>query len=234
MITVTETAASQIRKLLEKQHVEARGLRVGVKAGGCSGFEYVFAWEARPREWISCSTARTASACGSIRAAIALLDGTTLDYDTSLLSRGFVFQNPHAKATCGCGTSFRRLETEFPMPTSTETIEQLAGTRIQVRVRDHRRGRHLRAGAQRGRGAASLRDQARAGVAARVPAEAVSQSLQEDRGADSACASVAPPQPSSSAPRRAFNAHPTSDRSYGARRIGRDLPPSGPGRGEDR
>ena len=35
-----------------------------------------------------------------------LLDGTTLDYDTSLLSRGFVFQNPHAKSTCGCGTSF--------------------------------------------------------------------------------------------------------------------------------
>jgi iron-sulfur cluster assembly protein len=35
-----------------------------------------------------------------------LLDGTTLDYDTSLMSRGFVFQNPHAKSTCGCGTSF--------------------------------------------------------------------------------------------------------------------------------
>jgi iron-sulfur cluster assembly protein len=35
-----------------------------------------------------------------------LLDGTTLDYDTSLLSRGFVFENPRAKSTCGCGTSF--------------------------------------------------------------------------------------------------------------------------------
>ena len=35
-----------------------------------------------------------------------LLDGTTLDYDTSLMSRGFLFQNPHAKSTCGCGTSF--------------------------------------------------------------------------------------------------------------------------------
>jgi iron-sulfur cluster assembly protein len=106
MIIVTENAAGQIRKLIEKQHAEATGLRVGVKAGGCSGFEYVFEWEAAPREsdlvfdgpdgvqvWIDPRSHR-------------LLDGTTLDYDTSLLSRGFVFQNPHAKSTCGCGTSF--------------------------------------------------------------------------------------------------------------------------------
>jgi len=106
MITVTETAASQIVKLLAKQHLEAKGLRVGVKAGGCSGFEYLFAWEAAPgdadlvfdgpngvRVWIDPRSHR-------------LLDGTTLDYDTSLMSRGFVFLNPNAKSTCGCGTSF--------------------------------------------------------------------------------------------------------------------------------
>ena len=106
MINVTENAASQIQKLIEKQHAEATGLRVGVKAGGCSGFEYVFAWEPSPREtdlvfegprgvrvWIDPRSHR-------------LLDGTTLDYDTSLMSRGFVFENPHAKSTCGCGTSF--------------------------------------------------------------------------------------------------------------------------------
>ena len=50
MISVTETASEQIQKLLASQHPEAKGLRVGVKAGGCSGFEYVFAWEAEPRE----------------------------------------------------------------------------------------------------------------------------------------------------------------------------------------
>jgi iron-sulfur cluster assembly protein len=106
MITVTDTAASQIVKLLAKQQAEATGLRVGVKAGGCSGFEYVFAWEEAPRDndlvfdgpngvrvWIDPRSHR-------------LLDGTTLDYDTSLMSRGFVFQNPNAKSTCGCGTSF--------------------------------------------------------------------------------------------------------------------------------
>ena len=106
MINVTENAAGQIQKLLVKQELPGGGLRVGVKAGGCSGFEYMFAWEAAPRPddlvfdghngvrvWIDARSHR-------------LLDGTTLDYDATLLSRGFVFQNPHAKSTCGCGTSF--------------------------------------------------------------------------------------------------------------------------------
>ena len=106
MITVTENAATQIQKLLARQEMPQGGLRVGVKAGGCSGFEYVFAWEAGPREddlvfdgpggarvWIDPRSHR-------------ILDGTTLDFDTSLLSRGFMFQNPHAKSTCGCGVSF--------------------------------------------------------------------------------------------------------------------------------
>ena len=106
MITVTETAASQIVKLIEKQHAEATGLRVGVKAGGCSGFEYIFAWEPAPRD-----TDLVFAGPNGVRVWIdprshRLLDGTTLDYDTSLMSRGFVFQNPNAKSTCGCGTSF--------------------------------------------------------------------------------------------------------------------------------
>ena len=106
MITVSADAASQIAKLIEKQYIDATGLRVGVKAGGCSGFEYVFSWEPAPRE-----TDLIFEGPGGIRIWVdprshRLLDGTTLDYDSTLLSRGFVFQNPHAKSTCGCGTSF--------------------------------------------------------------------------------------------------------------------------------
>jgi len=106
MIAVTDTAAVQIETLLAKQAMPGGGLRVGVRAGGCSGFEYVFTWEAGPaasdlvfegprgvRVWVDPRSYR-------------LLDGTTLDYDANLLSRGFVFQNPRAKSTCGCGTSF--------------------------------------------------------------------------------------------------------------------------------
>jgi iron-sulfur cluster assembly protein len=106
MITVTDNAATQIQKLLVKQEMSGGGLRVGVKAGGCSGFEYVFEWETGPQQ-----ADLVFEGPGGVRVWIdprshRLLDGTTLDYDTSLLSRGFVFQNPHAKSTCGCGTSF--------------------------------------------------------------------------------------------------------------------------------
>ncbi len=105
MIAVTPTAAGQMQKLLAKQEA-ARGLRVGIKAGGCSGFEYVFEWEDAPkpddlvfegpdgvRVWVDARSHR-------------LIDGTTLDYDTSLVSKGFIFNNPNAKSSCGCGTSF--------------------------------------------------------------------------------------------------------------------------------
>jgi iron-sulfur cluster assembly protein len=105
VITVTENASRQIRKLLTQQHPEATGLRVGVKAGGCSGFEYVFAWETAPRETDLVFEQDGAKVWTDPRSH-RLLDGTTLDFDTSLLSRGFVFQNPMAKSTCGCGTSF--------------------------------------------------------------------------------------------------------------------------------
>jgi iron-sulfur cluster assembly protein len=106
MITITDAASKQITKLVEKQELNGGGLRVGVKAGGCSGFEYTFAWETAPKPadqvFEGTGGARVFVDPRSLR----LLDGTTLDYDTSLLSKGFVFENPHAKSTCGCGVSF--------------------------------------------------------------------------------------------------------------------------------
>ena len=106
MIAVTENAANQIEKLLAKHEMPGGGLRVGVKAGGCSGFEYVFEWEAAPREDDCVFDGPKGARVWVDPRSLRLLDGTTLDYDTSLLSRGFVFQNPHAKSTCGCGVSF--------------------------------------------------------------------------------------------------------------------------------
>ncbi len=106
MIGITENASRQIKKLLEKQGMPEGGLRVGVKAGGCSGLSYVFAWEpeARPEDQVveGPEQAKVFVDKKSFR----FLDGTTLDYDTSLISKGFVFENPKAKSTCGCGTSF--------------------------------------------------------------------------------------------------------------------------------
>jgi iron-sulfur cluster assembly protein len=106
MITITDAAAAQIVKLVDKQQAGVGGLRVGVKAGGCSGFEYTFAWETTPKASDQIFEGATGAKVFVDPRSLRLLDGTTLDYDTGLLSKGFVFQNPQAKSTCGCGVSF--------------------------------------------------------------------------------------------------------------------------------
>jgi iron-sulfur cluster assembly protein len=106
MIEITENAARQIHKMLAKRALGESGLRLGVKAGGCSGFEYVFGWDKGPRQedvvFESADGAKVFIDPRSLR----VLEGTVLDYDTSLLSKGFLLNNPHAKSTCGCGVSF--------------------------------------------------------------------------------------------------------------------------------
>ena len=106
MVEVTENAAAQIHKLLVKQEIPNGGLRVGVKAGGCSGFEYVFEWEAAPKDNDVVFNGPMGARVWVDPRSLKLLDGTTLDYDTSLVSKGFIFNNPNAKSSCGCGTSF--------------------------------------------------------------------------------------------------------------------------------
>ena len=106
MIQISQNAATQIHKMLAKNGLSGGGLRIGIKAGGCSGYEYVFAWEKEPR-----STDQVFSGPDGARLFVdpksySLLEGTELDYDTSLMSRGFMFSNPNAKSTCGCGLSF--------------------------------------------------------------------------------------------------------------------------------
>jgi iron-sulfur cluster assembly accessory protein len=106
VIAISPAADAQIAKMLKKRGAGETGLRVGVKAGGCSGFEYVFAWEHAAKE-----TDHVFQGPGGARVyvdprSLRVLDGTTLDYDTSLLSKGFIFNNPNATSVCGCGASF--------------------------------------------------------------------------------------------------------------------------------
>ena len=106
MIQITENAARQIQKMVTKRALDEKGLRVGVKAGGCSGFEYTFAWESSPRATDLVFEGPDGARVFVDPKSFRLLDGTVLDYDTSLLSKGFLFNNPNAKSTCGCGVSF--------------------------------------------------------------------------------------------------------------------------------
>jgi iron-sulfur cluster assembly accessory protein len=106
MIEITQNAAAHIRKMLAKRGASETGLRIAVKAGGCSGFEYTFGWEQAPRDADVVFEGDGGAKVYVDPRSLRFLDGTVVDYDTSLLSKGFVLNNPHAKSTCGCGVSF--------------------------------------------------------------------------------------------------------------------------------
>lgn len=107
MIEITERAARVIARQLERRQQPQGGLRLAVKAGGCSGYSYHFAWDAAARE-----TDHVFEGPGGVKVfvdpkSLALLDGTVLDFDEhNLLATTFTLRNPHAKSTCGCGESF--------------------------------------------------------------------------------------------------------------------------------
>ena len=105
-IEISETAARKIRTLMSKQGITDGGLRVGVKGGGCSGLSYIFAWEKEARFGDEVFQGPEGSKLYVDKKSLLFLNGTVLDYDTNLVSKGFVFNNPNAKTTCGCGSSF--------------------------------------------------------------------------------------------------------------------------------
>lgn len=103
-VHVTPKAVQKIREAFAREGVSG-GLRLGVLGGGCSGlsYQFKFATEPRPRDYIF--------EFDDVKVfvdpkSMLFLDGMTLDWQDSLMESGFVFQNPHAKKSCGCGTSF--------------------------------------------------------------------------------------------------------------------------------
>ena len=103
---ISENAAQLIRKMTARQNLAGGGLRIGIKAGGCSGLSYTFAWEKEARFGDQVFEGPDGAKLFVDRKSLLYLNGTVLDYDTSLISKGFVFNNPNAKTTCGCGSSF--------------------------------------------------------------------------------------------------------------------------------
>ena len=106
MIEITANASAHIRRMLLKRAQGETALRLAVKAGGCSGFEYVFGWETAQKDTDSVYEGADGARVFVDARSLRILDGSVLDYDTSLLSKGFIVNNPQAKSSCGCGVSF--------------------------------------------------------------------------------------------------------------------------------
>lgn len=106
MITITPKAVQKIRDAFVKQGVSGGGLRLGVLGGGCSGLSYQFKYDPKPRATDKVLTFEEDVQVYVDPKSMVFLDGMTLDWKDSLLQSGFAFENPHAKKSCGCGTSF--------------------------------------------------------------------------------------------------------------------------------
>jgi iron-sulfur cluster assembly protein len=107
LITVSERAVARIQSLLaEHAQPDGTAIRVGIKGGGCSGFSYTFEFESKPpTKFDYLIEAANVKVLIDRKSAI-YMSGTELDYETTIMKSGFVFKNPRAKSTCGCGSSF--------------------------------------------------------------------------------------------------------------------------------
>ena len=106
MIKVSEVAANRIKDLKkEENHASETFLRVHVKRGGCSGFSYKMDFDSEMKEGDKSFTDNEVQIVVDSQSLLYIL-GMTLDYEGGLNGQGFLFSNPNATKTCGCGSSF--------------------------------------------------------------------------------------------------------------------------------
>src|SRR4051794_31697938 len=117
-LAVTPAAVDQICKLDAKRRADgkaAKGLRIGLRGGGCDGFAYVFEWadkDAEARDHVFDFDAPEGLGVDGEKLRIFIdkksllyLSGTTLNFVTGLMGHGFKFENPNVRGACGCGES---------------------------------------------------------------------------------------------------------------------------------
>jgi iron-sulfur cluster assembly protein/iron-sulfur cluster insertion protein len=105
VITLTDTAATKVKDLIEAEGEPNLALRVAVRPGGCSGFSYEMFFDtdvADDDNLVDYSGVRVVVDPSSAE----LLQGATLDYKDGLQGAGFAIENPNAQRSCGCGKSF--------------------------------------------------------------------------------------------------------------------------------
>jgi iron-sulfur cluster assembly protein len=105
-VTLTEKATAQVLKLKAENNIpQTHGLRLGVKGGGCSGLSYVLGFDEHPKENDKVFVLQGVTVFVDPKS-LFYIGGTVLDFSDGLNGKGFVFNNPQAAKTCGCGNSF--------------------------------------------------------------------------------------------------------------------------------
>jgi iron-sulfur cluster assembly accessory protein len=104
-ISLTPAAIDWVKRARAKEGKEGQALRIGVKAGGCSGYSYFMGFTAaqRPGDFVLDYEGLTVYVDPK---SAGLLEGTVVDYERGLLGSGVQFKNPRVKKSCGCGESF--------------------------------------------------------------------------------------------------------------------------------
>ncbi|MGD8306418.1 MAG: iron-sulfur cluster insertion protein ErpA [Ignavibacteria bacterium] len=105
-ISLTDKAQKEIKRIMNENQVpDTYGLRVGVKGGGCSGFTYTLGFDGESKEGDTIMNFDNVKLFVDGKS-LFYLSGTELDFSDGLNGKGFVFNNPNATKTCGCGESF--------------------------------------------------------------------------------------------------------------------------------
>jgi iron-sulfur cluster assembly protein len=105
MIEVSEKAAVELKRILKEQECEDLYVRISLKGGGCAGFNYHMDFTKEPTEFDLVFESNGLKIVCDKKSHL-LMNGTVIDFSDGLLDRGFRFNNPMAKATCSCGSSF--------------------------------------------------------------------------------------------------------------------------------
>ncbi len=108
-VALTENAAKRVRSLMDDQGNPDMNLRAFVTGGGCSGYQYGFSFDDQVKE------DDTVVECFGVRlvvdqSSLGMLDGSEIDFESTVQGETFVIRNPNAESNCGCGNSFTPAE----------------------------------------------------------------------------------------------------------------------------
>ena len=107
MIKVTDSAKNEVKRMFSEHDLEDSVLRMGVRGGGCSGLSYTLGFDKEVSEYDSVFEVENGVKVVVDMKSFLYLKGTELDFTTDLIGGGFKFNNPNARKSCGCGSSFQ-------------------------------------------------------------------------------------------------------------------------------